>query len=1201
MDHPGTSRQGADNIVEDLTNCGTDSLSKEIIKIYKKFIEVIQKSDILTFNILINTLNTVDNKPLIQQLITKSKFDIFSCISKHSQVKMLDYLLEQTELLPYLSPMDKAQRNLTIERTFFNCMCSGNEVLLERFYDYWAGDLHWVYNEASSVNDNENLSNLCILLTNAEEYFKRTTAIKSSHPQTLAEIKCIVIFNEFQIALYEQLSEVKKKIRDWKDISDYNRSILREIDLIKEIINIIFKQVEIYSKRVLSICLDKMKQDDDGISLYWKAQAFYMFKTFFWKMDYNICLLILDNIHLLKKRLIMENNMYQKLESKLYHFIYHFRTKWSFYLSRTSTLESDCISTIENEEVHTYPIPCSVDMGGLIRFLVLYLERDHFIEMLRNFKEELNKPILEKNIRPKNSKFSDEEIQSLTPCPEMRDDYSLKKMLRYLQELPSVSDIKKEKQRAQLLLERILQVVGEFLKSTKESMNLDPTTRALIVAEVPIDVVDSLNNIRDYLSKAKKCKILWRMEIAKHGEDIFEKVLQDLLHLKDAIRKVISINRYFVNRSLIRFGINILSARREAIESKIDLPNYLYSCYSQFLGGCMYHLMERIFLDKFYTETWSKHGLSRSLMIEVGHINHDFNMLDKKNGQEIRRIHMFLSKHFNHYKKVINDLLQKVIYQSDRWNNLKNTLANNMLSDYPNSQDMIHLKQLLKSTNNAETRNTMSNFIDNYTDVEVLWDLIERLFEFLIIKTKSFDATNAELKFSMFTDKYKQLCRNGYKHKDMKVNVESLLKLIEQHCSPKPLSSNISVVHAFDGIKEFNAILNMKQFITEEEIKYISNNIPECRRSDGPMFCKIGNDFCTDMEKNVNTALAIEPFDEQSAKIIRTLHVADRDPELLKCYLERITFLSNIINKQHRDFFVVQYKYNAQFRICLEMILIDLLNISAKCKRIATIQKQNKLLTEINMRNVLAHGNALLEVIGEVLDTNDLPGEIINKSFEFVEDLESVQAIYDLKCGGFCFENIDNDGNIYNTVSITDKEKELFTKFKESKHWQNYLHLIPEYAAHKWSIAKQLKEQEIEAKLKLIEAVKINGDIDNLASILEKVDINHVDDNGNAAIHYAAMNGNLDVIKELTVNMANINIKNEDNKMTALHYAALKGHSEVVNYLVECGADIEKDKQGHTYKDIEELKAEASKKRMEERSEELELDAGDFNIFGMDD
>ncbi|CAG4938570.1 unnamed protein product [Colias eurytheme] len=1200
MDQPGTSIQ-EDNIVEDLTNCNADSLTKEIIKIFKKLVEAIQNSDISTFKILINSLYTVENKVVIQEVTTKSKFDTFSCISKYSQVEMLEYLLEQTELLPYLSPLDRAQRNLTIENTFFICMRTRNEVLLEKFYDYWAGDLHWVYNKDSSMNDNENLSNLCILLSSAEEKFKRSNAIKCCNPPTLAHIKSIVIYNEFQIDLYEKLGEIKKKIKEWKDISDYNESICREIYLIKEIIDIILKQLEIYTKKVLAIVLDDKKKEEDGISLYWKAQAFYMFKTFFWKMDYNICLLILDNIHLLKKRLIMENNMYQKLESKLYHFIYHFRTKWSFYLSKTSTLEGDVISTIENDEVHIYQTLSSVNMGELIRFLVMYLERDHFVKMLQHFKEELSKPILEKNVRPKDSKFTDEEIQSLTPCPEMRDDYSLKKMFRYLQELPSLSDIKKKKERAQLLLERILQVVGEYLKSTKESMNLDPTTRALILAEVPIDVVDSLNDIRDYLSKAKKCKILWRMEIAKHGEHIFEKVLQDLLHLRDAIRKVISINRYFVNRSLIKFGFKILSARQEEIEGKIDLPNYLYSCYSQFLGGCMYHLMERIFLDKFYTETWSKHGLSRSLMIEVGHINHDFNMLSKKDGQEMRRIRMFLSKKISHYEKVINDLLQKVIYQSDQWTNLKNSLALDTLSDYPNSKDVIDLKHLLKSADNADTQDTLSNFLDNYTDVEVLWDTIERLFEFLIIKTKNFDDTNAELKFSMFSYYYKQLCLNGYKHKDMKDNVERLLKLIEQHCSPKTQSPNINAVHTFDGIKEFNAILNMKQFITQEEIKYISNNIPECHKSQRPMFCKIGKNFCADMEKNIKAALAIEPFDELSAKIIRSLHVADREPELLKCYLERITLLSNIINKQHRDLLVVQYKYNAQFRICLEMILIDLLNISAKCKRIETIQKQNKLLTEINMRNVLAHGNALLEVIGEVLDTNDLPGEIINKSLEFVEDLESVQAIYDLKSGGFCFENLDNDGNFPDTASITDTEKELFKKFKESKHWRNYLQLIPEYVAHTWRIKKQQREEETKANLKLIETVRINGDIDNLASILEKVDINYVDDNGNAAIHYAAMYGNLDIMKELTKNMANINIKNEDNKMTALHYAALKGHSEVVNYLVECGADIEKDKQGHTYKDIEEIKAEASKKRMEEKPEEIELEAGDFNIFGMDD
>jgi len=61
--------------------------------------------------------------------------------------------------------------------------------------------------------------------------------------------------------------------------------------------------------------------------------------------------------------------------------------------------------------------------------------------------------------------------------------------------------------------------------------------------------------------------------------------------------------------------------------------------------------------------------------------------------------------------------------------------------------------------------------------------------------------------------------------------------------------------------------------------------------------------------------------------------------------------------------------------------------------------------------------------------------------------------------------------------------------------------------------------------------------------------------NYNKSIHYAAIEGHLEVVKYLLENGANINaIGNLDYQ--SIHCAALEGHLEVVKYLLENGADI---------------------------------------------
>ena len=70
--------------------------------------------------------------------------------------------------------------------------------------------------------------------------------------------------------------------------------------------------------------------------------------------------------------------------------------------------------------------------------------------------------------------------------------------------------------------------------------------------------------------------------------------------------------------------------------------------------------------------------------------------------------------------------------------------------------------------------------------------------------------------------------------------------------------------------------------------------------------------------------------------------------------------------------------------------------------------------------------------------------------------------------------------------------------------------------------------------------------------------MNHVDSNGLTALHWAALNGHLEVVKLLVESGADVDHVSEKG-WTALHCAAYNGHLEVVKLLVESGADVHQE------------------------------------------
>lgn len=84
-----------------------------------------------------------------------------------------------------------------------------------------------------------------------------------------------------------------------------------------------------------------------------------------------------------------------------------------------------------------------------------------------------------------------------------------------------------------------------------------------------------------------------------------------------------------------------------------------------------------------------------------------------------------------------------------------------------------------------------------------------------------------------------------------------------------------------------------------------------------------------------------------------------------------------------------------------------------------------------------------------------------------------------------------------------------------------------------------------------------NGQKGVVTAFLKKdgINVNAVDETGQAPIHYACQRGYRDIVKMLLDKGADANVIS-NTSVTPLHMAARSGNKEIVGMLVDAGADI---------------------------------------------
>ncbi|XP_076395542.1 uncharacterized protein LOC143265743 isoform X1 [Megachile rotundata] len=152
---------------------------------------------------------------------------------------------------------------------------------------------------------------------------------------------------------------------------------------------------------------------------------------------------------------------------------------------------------------------------------------------------------------------------------QIRDIYSLEKLNYYIQLALSTNCSEKQ---GQLIIVRVLQVIGEYLKNTLESPKLSNTTSELFLLSLPKHTREVVKDLRNSLSHAYS--LCTRTEIEKNTDvNFFSDIQNDIKKVGDVVTDILYSNRMKALRIILEkfVGCKTFDEMKEIIEALNNL------------------------------------------------------------------------------------------------------------------------------------------------------------------------------------------------------------------------------------------------------------------------------------------------------------------------------------------------------------------------------------------------------------------------------------------------------------------------------------------------------------------------------------------------------------------------------------------------------------------------------------------------------
>ncbi|GFR10688.1 uncharacterized protein TNCT_469471 [Trichonephila clavata] len=140
--------------------------------------------------------------------------------------------------------------------------------------------------------------------------------------------------------------------------------------------------------------------------------------------------------------------------------------------------------------------------------------------------------------------------------------------------------------------------------------------------------------------------------------------------------------------------------------------------------------------------------------------------------------------------------------------------------------------------------------------------------------------------------------------------------------------------------------------------------------------------------------------------------------------------------KKHIKFLMCQrYMMEMDVRVSLDQLLFDCLNILNRKDLDDIYRKTSNMFAGVNLRDILSHGNIVIETIGSLLDPDDLPSELIFKMLELIKDENIIKRLAEL-----WMKNKPQTRKDLHDIIDQDSNSSFI---KECSRWESYAIILP--------------------------------------------------------------------------------------------------------------------------------------------------------------
>ncbi|KAG8183560.1 hypothetical protein JTE90_003905 [Oedothorax gibbosus] len=868
----------------------------------------------------------------------------------------------------------------------------------------------------------------------------------------LMHVQEILINLKSKVESFDIDANVKKnsllKLSELGRFNNFQIDVCRSINIIRSPFIPLSKVCEAEERRnvIMNILRNYEKYFEWNAEV--SAEEFLLFYEFFEhghyydNLDFCSAVMFFDNLYLLKERLKLSGKTYLEIESRFFFFIY--RKKY--------------FESIVEKSFGLH----------LVSRMIIFQERLSLKTYLRSFKEALeNELICESNTV---GNLPDSEVRTLTNIPQIYSEFLVLRLKHYLKAAASIELIDFK---AVLILQRTLQVIGECVKESDFK-----SVQKVFSLIIPEELRSILKQIRNELVHPTGLNFSYRISAEKDYE-LFNEIRNEIRTIESIFNPIFCAQNYEMEQFAISLAkIDVDKARSIKIPDlhKPKLILLLATDGEPFTNGDNFEdtwikLFEE--LSSYITSSFSRDEqvINKGSILQLKYVfENAVNILKKKVSfmkskcNNVRASfdcvddYFFSMEYIFAYlivqdKKLKNDLKRKVISKiQERKTLFRNTLANeqanenaafqraieNILPDYEQT-----IQEIFLETNCKPKKNVQFTF--------------EHIKKFKKILKGNYYINGTEKKnilknipvYVMTTLEIKSKIKNflegkGSLHLNKKEFGEEIDKLPLKPREKRELLDDFGLENTKNSLLIINSVL--RNFYPELQDAISKNELNDKKQYE---------DICNglklpDSSRDIlRKIIKGKKWDAQEKglyflrnriKQLKAIFIDD-DASIKKLWESA---LSTRRKSYVQERLVHVYLNDPGTQAAVEMLLFDCMIILKTTDLKDLCRKTTNLFNGINLRNVLAHGNPLLESLGRLLDPRDLPSELVRKMIDLISDLEVIDCMVDI---------LDRIGHVFETfIQFMNGEegdglKEIREKIASCHNWEQYAKLIPRQQA----------------------------------------------------------------------------------------------------------------------------------------------------------